>query len=180
VFVLLLKYKLDDTVDFAILQEPVKDAEVDNVRTVFERISRAMQWLSQARDERGLSYIAQGDWCDPMNMVGYKGKGVSGWLTEAACYALQLLLPVCRKRGDQPRVARYEAGVAELNGVINQYLWDGDWYARGITDDDVVFGTRKDPEGRIFLNPQSWGLLCGAPNAEQQTRMLTAIAEQLE
>src|SRR5690606_3912234 len=40
--------------------------------------------------------------------------------------------------------------------------------------------TRKDPEGRIFLNPQSWGLLCGAPNAEQQTRMLTAIAEQLE
>lgn len=37
------------------------------------RMGRAMDWLLSQRDARGLSLIAQGDWCDPMNMVGYKG-----------------------------------------------------------------------------------------------------------
>lgn len=171
---------LSETNDWALLDEPLAFADDTSPQSVYEHLCLGMEWLLGARDERGLSYIAQGDWCDPMNMVGYKGKGVSGWLTEAACYAVQLLLPVCRKRGDHVRVARYEASVSELNGVINRYMWDGDWYARGITDDNVVFGTKKDPEGRIFLNPQSWAFLCGAPNAEQSERMLTAVAEQLE
>ena len=39
------------------------------------------------------------------------------------------------------------------------YLWDGNWYGSGITDDNVVFGVKDDPEGRIFLNPQAWSLL---------------------
>src|SRR5690554_3786144 len=72
-----LQAYLDETNDVGLLDEPVSDAEGQHL-TVFERIGRAMDWLLQARDERGLSYIAQGDWCDPMNMVGYKGKGVSG------------------------------------------------------------------------------------------------------
>lgn len=171
---------LSETNDWALLDELVPFADQPAPESVYEHLCLGMEWLLHARDERGLSYIAQGDWCDPMNMVGYKGKGVSGWLTEAASYALQLLLPVCRRRGDEPRVARYEEGVASLNRVINEYMWDGDWYARGITDDNVVFGTKHDAEGRIFLNPQSWALLCGAPNAEQRERLLTAVTEQLQ
>ena len=70
-----------------LLREPVTDKD-GRCLSVFERISNAMRWLLQARDARGLSYIAQGDWCDPMNMVGYRGKGVSGWLSLATAYAL--------------------------------------------------------------------------------------------
>ena len=51
------------------------------------------------RDARGLSYIAQGDWCDPMNMVGYQGRGVSGWLSVATAYALQLWASICERHG---------------------------------------------------------------------------------
>src|SRR5690606_30672466 len=105
-----LQAYLDETGDFAILQEPVKDAEGDNVLTVFERISRAMQWLLQARDERGLSYIDQGDWCDPMNMVGYKGKGVSGWLSVATAYALNLWADICDQQQQAELAQTFRAG----------------------------------------------------------------------
>ena len=44
--------------------------------SVREHVTRALRFLAAAVDERGLPYIEQGDWCDPMNMVGYKGKGV--------------------------------------------------------------------------------------------------------
>lgn len=171
---------LSETNDWALLDEQVGFGDDPSSVSVYEHVCLGMEWLLHARDERGLSYIAQGDWCDPMNMVGYKGKGVSGWLTEAASHALQLLLPVCQRRGDGARIDRYNAGIEELNAVLNRYMWDGDWYARGITDDNVVFGAKKDAEGRIFLNAQSWALLCGAPDAEQRTKMLQAVAEQLE
>jgi len=71
-------------------------------------------------------------------------------------------------------------GAQEVNDAVNKYLWDGDWFARGITDDDVIFGISKDPEGRIYLNPQSWAILGGAASEAQRKKMLAAVQEQLE
>ncbi|WP_027328419.1 GH36-type glycosyl hydrolase domain-containing protein [Marinimicrobium agarilyticum] len=174
-----LRAYLDETNDQALLNEPVTDAE-GQTRTVFERISLAMDWLLQARDERGLSYIAQGDWCDPMNMVGYKGKGVSGWLSVATAYALNLWADVCEQQGQGNLASGYRDGAQAINQAVNKHLWDGDWYGRGITDDNVVFGIAQDPEGRIFLNPQTWAMLAGTCDPEQRQKMLNAVEAQLE
>ncbi|CAN7367165.1 NdvB protein [Pseudoduganella sp. LjRoot289] len=173
-----LKAYLDETGDYAMLREVVRDSE-GNAVTAFNRISRAMNWLLDARDERGLSYIAQGDWCDPMNMVGYKGKGVSGWLTVATAYALNLWADMCAQLGHEDRAADYRAGAARVNAAANEHLWDGDWYARGITDDGVTFGTQQDKEGRIWLNPQAWSILGGAAGPERRAKMLAQVDEQL-
>jgi cellobionic acid phosphorylase len=173
-----LKVYLDETNDYGVLQEPVAGHD-GQTYTVFERISRAMDWLLQARDYRGLSFIAQGDWCDPMNMVGYKGKGVSGWLSVATAYALKLWAAICEQQNAQVEAQRFSTGAEEINEAVNKYLWDGDWFARGITDDDVVFGISADKEGRIYLNPQSWAILGGAASRAQREKMLAAIDEQL-
>ena len=178
-----LQAYLDETNDYALLHEQVAD-RAGLRRSIFERITDAMHWLLKSRDARGLSYIGQGDWCDPMNMVGYKGKGVSGWLSLAAAYALKVWARICSGTAgvtDGPSLAReFEARAAELNQAVNIHLWDGQWFGRGITDDGAVFGVRNDPEARIFLNPQSWAILSGAPNTEQRALMLRAVAEQLE
>lgn len=169
---------LAETADYGLLQEQVKSMYGDTY-TVFERFSRAMDWLLSERDERGLSYIAQGDWCDPMNMVGYKGKGVSGWLTVATGYALNLWAAVCEQQGKLDVAKRYRDGAQEVNAAANTHLWDGEWFARGITDDNVVFGTKQDGEGRIWLNPQAWSILGGSANAEQRAKILPQVEEQL-
>ncbi|KAK3376459.1 Six-hairpin glycosidase-like protein [Lasiosphaeria ovina] len=169
---------LAETGDYGLLKERVRTPNGDSF-TVFERFSRAMDWLLRARDDRGLSYIAQGDWCDPMNMVGYKGRGVSGWLTLATAYALNLWSAVCEKEGRPDLAKLYSAGAQECNDAVNKHLWDGDWFARGITDDDVVFGIKKDPEGRIWLNPQTWAMLSGAASPAQIEKMLPQVDSQL-
>ena len=174
-----LKAYLDDTNDCDLLRQPVTDRAGDS-RTVFERISNAMRWLLKARDARGLSYIAQGDWCDPMNMVGYKGQGVSGWLSLATAWALNLWAGICAEENAHQLAGEFKAAAAEINRAVNTHLWDGRWFARGITDDGVVFGVSKDQEGRIFLNPQSWAILSGAASEAQRQLMLQAVAEQLE
>jgi cellobionic acid phosphorylase len=169
---------LAETDDYGLLRERVRSANGDNF-TVFERFSRAVDWLLKARDHRGLSFIAQGDWCDPMNMVGYKGKGVSGWLTLATAYAANLWAEVCEHEGRTDLAKHYREGAKECNASVNKHMWDGDWFARGITDDDVTFGIKKDPEGRIWLNPQTFSILSGAASPDQIEKMLPQIDDQL-
>jgi cellobionic acid phosphorylase len=171
---------LDETNDYEILNEMVPFAEGSEKASVFEHINRAMYWLLRDRDERGLNYIKQGDWCDPMNMVGYKGKGVSGWLTMASAYAFIIWAEICEKSGRPDISKEFSLEAQKSNEMINKYLWDGEWYARGITDDNIVFGISKDKEGRIFINPQGWSLLCGAADELKQKKLLKAVAEQLE
>jgi cellobionic acid phosphorylase len=171
---------LDETNDYAILDEVVPFADGSEKATVAEHINRAVYWLINDRDERGLNYINQGDWCDPMNMVGYKGKGVSGWLTIATAYACMVWADICENSGREGSSKEFREAADETNKVINHYLWDGEWYARGITDDNVVFGISKDKEGRIFINPQGWSLLSGAADKEKQEKLMRAVTEQLE
>lgn len=171
---------LGETGDFDLLTETITDENGQSF-TVFDRFCRAMDWLlsSDARDARGLSYIAQGDWCDPMNMVGYKGKGVSGWLTVATGYALNLWAEVCRQTGQASLADKYSGGAAEVNEAANRHFWDGEWFARGITDDNVTFGVKKDPEGKIWLNPQAWSILGGAADEAKIQKMLPQVDELL-
>lgn len=171
---------LDETGDYSILEEKVAYADSEEKEPVYVHVDKAMRWLMNDRDERGLNYINQGDWCDPMNMVGYQGKGVSGWLTIATAYAFQVWADICENSGRLEVARDYRVAAEETNEVVNRYLWDGEWYARGITDDNVVFGISTDEEGRIFINPQGWSMLSGAADADKRAKLMRAVHEQLE
>lgn len=173
-----LEVYLAETGDYALLQQELVDTNGEKY-TVFDRFSRAMDWLLSACDERGLSYLAQGDWCDPMNMAGIKGKGVSGWLTVATAFAVNIWADVCEKVGKADLASRYREGANKFNEAANTHLWDGEWFSRGITDDNVPFGVASDKEGRIWLNPQAWSVLGGAASPEQIAKMLPQVEEQL-
>jgi cellobionic acid phosphorylase len=176
-----LEIYLSETGDYDFLDQTVTSMYGDTY-TVFERFSRAMDWLlsNNARDDRGLSYIAQGDWCDPMNMVGPKGVGVSGWLTVATAYAVNLWADVCEQTGKTIIASNYRSGADAVNASANEHLWDGEWYSRGITDDGVKFGIKDDKEGRIWLNPQAWSILGGAASNEKIEQILPQVDEQLD
>ncbi len=175
-----LKAYLDETNDHQLLHEVIAFADSDEKVTVAEHINRAMNWLLINRDERGLNFINQGDWCDPMNMVGYKGRGVSGWLTLATSYAIKVWLEICESFKIETLTHEFSTAVSALNTAVNKHLWDGNWYGRGITDDNVVFGIKEDPEGRIFLNPQAWSLLSNAADLEKEEKLIAAVAQELE
>jgi cellobionic acid phosphorylase len=148
-------------------------------KTVFLRIGHALDYLASARDGRGLSFIEQGDWCDPMNMVGHKGKGVSVWLTLATAYAANLWADICYRHHRRTEQKKYLQLAEECNSAVNRHAWDGQWYARGITDDGRTFGIDHDNEGKIFLNPQSWALLANTANKKRKQRLLESVEAHL-
>jgi cellobionic acid phosphorylase len=162
---------LNETNDLSLLNEKVAFADTNEQQTFSQHIELALDYLINATDERGLSFIEQGDWCDPMNMVGYRGKGVSAWLSLATAYALVNWCDLCDEYTiaiDPQKYNSYLTKAKEINLAVNKYLWHGDWFARGITDAGRVFGINTDEEGKIYLNPQSWAMLSGAASNEQK------------
>lgn len=182
---ILISVYLQETNDIELLREELGFADSGSIMSVKDHIDLAMQWLVQARDNRGLSFIEQGDWCDPMNMVGYKGQGVSAWLSMATSYALQLWEDCVAKFSEsksnfQDSTENFKNVALEINQAVNQHFWKDSWFARGINDSGRIFGINKDAEGSIYLNPQSWAILSGAANSQQIDSMLLAIKERLD
>ncbi|TQV71133.1 NdvB protein [Aliikangiella marina] len=177
---LLLEVYLDEMNDYQLLEEKIPYADCSDRHTVREHIERSIIWLVNARDERGLSYIEQGDWCDPMNMVGVKGIGVSSWLSVATAYSLNVWAKICRQSGKEDKAEDLIEKAQEINKAVNDYCWIDGWYARGITDNGRVFGTSDDEEGKIYLNPQSWAMLSGAADSVKMNQLLEAIEANLE
>ena len=175
-----LRAYLDETGDDAILDEWVGFSDGAADETVYEHVVLALRSLLRSRDERGLPYIGEGDWCDPMNMVGREGVGVSAWLTFAIAYALKSWVPVCARRGDHARAREFSVAQEACNEAANRHFWKERWYGRGITDQGTLFGVVTDGEGRMFLNPQSWAILSGAPNSAQRRSLIDAIETELE
>ncbi|NVK24577.1 MAG: AAA family ATPase [Gammaproteobacteria bacterium] len=183
----LLAY-LEETNDAQILFETTAFADSSVSVSVAEHIELAIEWLLSSTDERGLSLIEQGDWCDPMNMVGYKGKGVSAWLTMATLYALNCWIEIVEtytpnasygQTSKDKQLLEYKKTAEILTDKINQYFWTDNWYGRGITDDGKLFGVPTDKEGQMFVNPQSWAMLAGAASQEQQQKIVCAVNEKL-
>ena len=177
-----LSVYLNETADVDLLSEMISFADSEQELSFANHIELALDYLINATDDRGLSFIEQGDWCDPMNMVGYQGKGVSSWLSLATAYAITTWCDLCAEYDiniSRQKYDEYRFAAKAINSAVNKHLWHGQWFARGITDNGRVFGTNEDKEGKIFLNPQSWAMLSGAANAHQQAEMIAAITKQL-
>ncbi|MBR9728236.1 GH36-type glycosyl hydrolase domain-containing protein [Shewanella intestini] len=177
--IICLQAYLNETNDYALLSLKLPFKDSTEQVSVFEHITLAIEWLLSQRDKRGLSFIAQGDWCDPMNMVGYKGKGVSTWLSLATAYALNIWRVIALQQQEHELAAQLALVANDINHCVNQHCWDGAWYHRGITDDGVGFGVSTDTEGRIFANPQSFALLAGAADAQQKCSIYHQVKQQL-
>lgn len=174
-----LEAYLDETGDYELLDASPGGLDDASRPSVFDCLLKAMRWLLGNLDRRGLSLIAQGDWCDPMNMVGHRGRGVSGWLSVATVHALRIVSALATRCGRPEVAAEMDRAAERLTGAIQAHLWDGDWFARGITDDGRAFGVRSDDEGRIYLNPQSWALLAGVASPAQAAKIVAAVDEHL-
>lgn len=142
--------------------------------TVLEHLTRALYYLLEQTGEHGLCLMGDGDWNDPINGVGRKGKGESVWLSMALVYAIRRMLPYFGK--DSKEWKELSAAAEDMKQAINEQAWSEKWYAAAIHDDGGCIGDRND---RLFLNTQSWAILSGVADAEKK-RILAESLQELE
>jgi cyclic beta-1,2-glucan synthetase len=148
--------------------------------SVYEHCCRALD-RSLTRGAHGLPLMGTGDWNDGMNRVGREGRGESVWLGFFLLEILDDWMPLCERRGDAERAARYRAYRAELAAALDAEGagWDGAWYRRAYYDDGAPLGSAANDECRIDAIAQAWAVISGAAPPDRAERALDALEEHL-
>ncbi|MEN6415168.1 MAG: glycosyl transferase family 36 [Armatimonadota bacterium] len=161
---------LKETGDFDFLTNVVAFQDGGEAN-ILEHVTRACDYVLSQLTENHLPKFGPGDWNDTLDYVGRKGIGESVWVAHFLCYILretaemldyvgaQTCCPSADYITETARKYRREYGL--VRDAINRRCWDGEWYIRGIRDDGDVIGSAKNPEGKIFMNAQSWAVISG-------------------
>jgi cyclic beta-1,2-glucan synthetase len=146
--------------------------------TIYEHCCRALD-RALTTGEHGLPLIGCGDWNDGMNRVGQQGRGESVWLGFFLHSVLEKTIPICRRRGDQPRVERYVDYQARVAEALNAAGWDGGWYRRAYYDNGEPLGSATSDECQIDALAQAWAVLSGVAPPERAAAAMRAAEERL-
>ena len=170
---------LKETGDKNLLNEDIPFYDKDSA-SVLGHVDRALDFLEANKGSHDLLLIKFGDWNDSLTGIGKEGRGESVWLSMAYAEAMREMAKLAQwlelHQKQQNYLERYES----IINAINTHAWDGNWYIRGFCDNGKPIGSHKNTEGKIYLNVQSWALICGAANEERKTLLLSSINDMLD
>ena len=152
----------------------------DGEGTLLEHLEQNVDFTFHDVGERGLPRIGHADWNDAIDAAGIRGKGESVWLAMALVRSLKMLAELCALAGQPAKAQQYREWSQAMTERINRQAWDGQWYARGFTDDGTPYGIHTNDEGKIFINTQSWALLSGVADDDRRRRLLRSADRHLD
>jgi cellobiose phosphorylase len=154
-------------------------AITDGEGTIFEHLERNLMYCFNDVGEKGFPLIGHADWNDAIDAAGIKHKGESVWLAQALVRSLKMLAELSELIGEKEKSDRFLEMAKTMEDRINTVGWDGSWYARGFDDSGKVYGSKKDKEGKIFLNTQAWALLSGIAKGEKLKKVVCSVDKYL-
>lgn len=174
---------MKETGDHSILGEVVPYYDGASGK-VYEHLRRAIGFALSSTTRRGIPKIMNGDWNDTLDHVGPLGKGETIWGGFFLCYILKIAIDMFsstplkkyRLAGD---IRMWNAAYSKLKSVLNKYAWDGQWYVRAFNDNGDAIGSRKNKQGRIFLNSQTWSVISGAASKPRANKVMESVKQYL-
>ncbi|MDE7290010.1 MAG: N,N'-diacetylchitobiose phosphorylase, partial [Oscillospiraceae bacterium] len=143
--------------------------------TVYNHLKRAIDFSMKHLGDHDMPAGLHADWNDCLRM-GKKGE--STFVAFQLYYAMTVLKGYAKDKNDTEYI-KYLDDVQGKLGASLEKCWDEDRFIRGIREDGVVVGAKKDPEANMWLNPQSWGVISGFASKEQGEKSMESVHEIL-
>lgn len=153
-------------IDIFSREEPYGDSDIKE--SILTHLKKAAKYMSSLIGQHGLCLMLDGDWTDPINGAGRKGRGESVWNGMALVYAIRRLTDIFPD-------SELEETADRLCEAVNEFCWDGDRYIAGFDDDGKPFGTSADKEGGLFLNTQTWAIISGIAAGDRLVKVKESI-----
>jgi len=116
--------------------------------------------------------LSTGDWSDLLPT--YSGMTESDLVVAQCAYVYPELAELADLRGDRAFAAELRSAAARLLTTLRGQWTSRGWYARGYAGDQQL-GT-----GAIWLEPQPWAILAGAPTTSQASTLVANIRRYLD
>ena len=145
--------------------------------SVLEHLEKSVEFASTHLGENGFPLMLHSDWNDMLNKVCRKGKGESIFVSEQlalVCTYMEEIYNLLGKDGSKFREIR-----EKQQALINTVAWDGEWFKRAVMDDGNFLGSKDCEQAKIWLNTQSWAVLCGVADREKCQKAMDSVYEKL-
>ena len=163
-----------ETGDYGFADEVVTYAD-GGEGTVYEHMQRILDFSAREVGQNGICKGLRADWNDCLNLGG----GESAMVSFLHVWAIGNFVALAKKLGREEDVAKYEAMGDKVREVSRRVLWDGKWFARGITADNRMIGTQRDTEGKVHMESNTWAVLSGAASYDEGIAAMDAVDEYL-
>jgi cellobiose phosphorylase len=171
---------INETDDYQILK--LKEPYYDDPKTetsIFNHCTSSIERVLNRFSKRGLPLIGAGDWNDGLSAVGLDMKGESIWLAEFLFLILKDFSSLCKDMGKKKLADRYLIKSRQLQKAFEKYAWDGDWFFRATKDNGQKIGSKKNKEGKIYLNAQTWSVISGIAAKDKQLKAMDSVTKFL-
>lgn len=139
--------------------------------TVYDHLKRAINFSMERLGAHDMPAGLHADWNDCLRMGA---KGESTFVAFQLYYAMTMMHDLAAERGDAEYVKYIDDVQAKLAASLEK-CWDEDRFIRGIREDGVIVGAKKDPEANMWLNPQSWSVISGFASREQADTAMESV-----
>ncbi|HEY4694987.1 MAG TPA: glycosyl transferase family 36 [Candidatus Nanoarchaeia archaeon] len=136
--------------------------------TILEHVLRALDYTLYHVSPNGVPLRRTADWNDAL-AGGHLGKGESLMVANQVAFNILEIVPILEKIGSRTKARRYLNIYEHLKKTINEQYWDGKWYVRATDDAGNLIGTKRNKEGKIHINGQTWPVMsrvAAGPRAE--------------
>jgi cellobiose phosphorylase len=178
-----LYYYLLETGDLKMLDSTVSYMD-GKQGTVWDHIETGLTIAVKGIDERGLPRIPAGvgDWMDEFTKISKNGDAESEMLAAEMCFILKGFADIARQTGHDADNVKWMAIYNRMKDAVNNLCWDGEWYIRAFSDRGNPFipvGAHTDPEGKIYVNGQSWPILSGIATPVRAMQSMLSVKKLL-
>ena len=166
---------LKETGDFTILDEKVPfDNKKGSEVSLMEHLRVSFNHVIENLGPHKLPLIGRADWNDCLNLNCFshdpnesfqttennsKGsKAESLMIAGLFCVCGKDYADLCSYLGKKDEAKRAAKCVAAMEKAVEKYGWDGEWYLRAYDFFGKPVGSKKNDEGKIFIESQGW---CG-------------------
>jgi len=147
--------------------------------TVLEHLEKAIEFTKKHVGPNNLALAGKADWNDGLNLDIGKGIAESVFTTLLYCRACLELEELCKHINNGAVAEKANSYYTEMRETVNKVCWDGKWYIRAFNDHGEVVGSSKSEFAKIYINPQSWAVFAGIPDADKTKTSLDSVEEFL-
>ncbi len=143
--------------------------------TVYDHLKRSIDFTTENTAENGIALGLRADWNDCLNLGG----GQSGMVSFMHYWAIRYLIEAAHFTGRKEDEEKYSTLADKVRDAIERELWDGEWYARGVTKSGRKIGIKDNQEGKIFLESNSWAGLSEAASPHRARLAMDSVHKYL-
>lgn len=143
--------------------------------TVYDHLKNAIRFSMERLGVNDMPAGLHADWNDCLRLGA---KGESTFVAFQLYYAMMTIKEMAILKNDTDYIAYIDYVQAKLAEALEK-CWDEDRFIRGIREDGVIVGAKKDPEANMWLNPQSWSIISRFASDEQAEKAMNSVHEIL-